>query len=390
MKIDEAHIMVVGCGALGNEVLKNLALMGVQHLVIVDFDHVESDNLSRSVLFSQEDAATGRRKVDAAAKRLKELNPTMEIETIFGDIAYDVGLGFIRCMDVVIGCVDNRWARYCINRLCMRAGKPWVDGGIDGLEGTARVFMPGENCYACNLGPEGLKDMARRMPCAGAIRRDIAAGKAPTTSIVASIIGAVEVQEAMKIINDTVNDNLSPFTSHLSPFTSHLSPFTSHLSPFTSHLSPSTSLCGNMFYYEGEHLTTKLVKFKAFDDDCPVHEKWSPIEKSTLNRENTVAELLNEQKVGFSLGDDCFVDYVVRRDDNSRWKVMLPSHKVSAFVETDEQLKGIPLSGFYQHEWREINMDFPYQKLKLSELGIPAKAVLKMNLESDYRYVEIQ
>lgn len=357
MRIDEANIMVVGCGALGNEVLKNLALMGVQHLVIVDFDHVESDNLSRSVLFSQEDATTNRRKVDAAAKRLKELNPTMEIETIFGDIAYDVGLGLIRCMDVVIGCVDNRWARYCINRLCMRAGIPWVDGGIDGLEGTARVFMPGENCYACNLGPEGLKDMARRMPCAGAIRRDIAAGKAPTTSIVASIIGAVEVQEAKKLIEKTDNQ---------------------------------TSLCGKMFYYEGDHLTTKLVEFQAYDEDCPVHERWEPIETSTLNRENTVAELLGEQKAGFSLGDDCFVDYVVRRDDNSRWKVMLPSHKVSAFVETDEQLKGIPLSGFYQHEWREINMDFPYQQLKLSELGIPAKAVLKMNLESDYRYVEIQ
>ena len=51
MKIEEAHIMVVGCGALGNEVLKNLVLIGVQHLVIVDFDSVETDNLSRSVLF---------------------------------------------------------------------------------------------------------------------------------------------------------------------------------------------------------------------------------------------------------------------------------------------------------------------------------------------------
>jgi adenylyltransferase/sulfurtransferase len=82
----------------------------------------------------------------------------------------------------------------------MRAGIPWVDGGIDGLEGTVRVFAPGKNCYACNLGPEGLKDLARRMPCSGIIRRQEQAGSAPTTSIIASIIGAIEVQEGLKMI----------------------------------------------------------------------------------------------------------------------------------------------------------------------------------------------
>lgn len=118
-----------------------------------------------------------------------------------GDIAYDVGLGWIRRTDVVIGCVDSRWARYCINRLCMRAGVPWVDGGISQLEGTVRVFAPGENCYACSLGPEGLDDLKRRMPCSGIIRQQEAAGHAPTTPVIASIVGAVQVQEALKIVH---------------------------------------------------------------------------------------------------------------------------------------------------------------------------------------------
>ena len=139
-RVTNAHVMVIGCGALGNEVLKNLALFGVGHLVLVDFDRVESSNLCRSVLFRSQDAEQQRLKVEAAAERLKQLNPSLDIQTLCGDIAYDVGLGLIRRMDVLIGCVDNRWARYCINRLCMRAGIPWVDGGIDGLEGTARVF----------------------------------------------------------------------------------------------------------------------------------------------------------------------------------------------------------------------------------------------------------
>ena len=353
--------MVVGCGALGNEVLKDLVLTGARHLVIVDFDTVEADNLSRSVLFSQEDAAEGRRKVEAAADRLRQMSPDIDIQPIFGDIAYDVGLGLVRRMDVVIGCVDNRWARYCINRLCMRAGIPWVDGGINRLEGTARVFKPGENCYACNLGPEGLKDMAYRMPCAGVIRRDIATGKSPTTPIAAAIIAAVEVQEAMKIIEREKD---------------------------------ATSLCGKMFYYEGAHLTTQLVDFGAYDDDCPVHERWEPVEPTPLTTRNTVAETLaylNSQLSTLNsqlILDDCFVDYVELRSDNSRYEVMKPGRAVAAFIEQHSVLSGIPFCSFYQHEWQEIGKDFPYQQLTLAELGLPPQAVLKAKGEKEH-YIEL-
>ena len=156
-RVSAARIMVVGCGALGNEVLKNLVLLGVEHIVVVDFDVVEAGNLSRSILFSKSDLAQHRLKVEVVAERLRAINPAVEIVTVCGDIAYDVGLGLLRRQDVVIGCVDSRWARYCINRLCMRAGIPWVDGGIGELEGTSRVFVPGKNCYACNLGPKGLE-----------------------------------------------------------------------------------------------------------------------------------------------------------------------------------------------------------------------------------------
>jgi len=130
-RVSESRVMVVGCGALGNEVLKNLTLFGFKHIVVVDFDRVEPSNLTRSVLFTADDARQQRKKTEAVAERIKAMNADVEIETVYGDIAYDVGLGLVRSMDVVIGCVDNRWARYCINRLCMRAGRPWVDGGIE-------------------------------------------------------------------------------------------------------------------------------------------------------------------------------------------------------------------------------------------------------------------
>ena len=367
-RVSAARMMVIGCGALGNEVLKNLVLLGVEHLVVVDFDVVEIGNLSRSVLFSKSDAEHHRLKVDVVAERLKMINPSLEIQTICGDVAYDVGLGLFRRQDVVIGCVDSRWARYCINRLCMRAGIPWVDGAISELEGTARVFIPGKNCYACNLGPKGLEELARRMPCSGVIRRHEEAGQAPTTSIVASVIGAVQVQEALKLIHKEALEQ-----------------------------GELTSLCGKMFYYDGLHLTTKLVDFLAFDDDCAVHEQWTPVRQSSLTTDDTVEEALRQiclmlavQQATISLENDCFVDYVAERSNDRRTDVMVPGHSVEQVVEQSATLGGILFSNLYQHEYREIDDRFPYQDYRLSQLGIPTQDVLHVIADGKDYYLEMK
>lgn len=367
-RVSAARMMVIGCGALGNEVLKNLVLLGVEHLVVVDFDVVEIGNLSRSVLFSKSDAEHHRLKVDVVAERLKMINPSLEIQTICGDVAYDVGLGLFRRQDVVIGCVDSRWARYCINRLCMRAGIPWVDGAISELEGTARVFIPGKNCYACNLGPKGLEELARRMPCSGVIRRHEEAGQAPTTSIVASVIGAVQVQEALKLIHKEALEQ-----------------------------GELTSLCGKMFYYDGLHLTTKLVDFLAFDDDCAVHEQWTPVRQSSLTTDDTVEDALRQiclilavQQATISLENDCFVDYVVERTNDRRTDVMVPGHAVEQVVEQSATLGGILFSNLYQHEYREIDDRFPYQDYRLSQLGIPTQDVLHVIADGNDYYLEMK
>ena len=357
--------MVVGCGALGNEVLKNLALFGIGHLTLVDFDRVEASNLSRSVLFRREDAAAGRYKVDAAAERLHELNPNLDIRTICGDIAYNVGLGLVRRMDVIIGCVDSRWARYCINRLAMRAGIPWVDGGIDSLEGTARVFIPGQNCYACNLGTEGLREMHRRLSCTNTIRLNEAAGRVPTTPVIASIIGAVQAQEAMKLIHGSksIVESRKPSSED-----------------------ELTSLCGKMFYYEGQHLTTRLVDFRAWDDDCPVHEQWTPVTASTLTNRSTIRDtlstlrtLLQAGEVRISLTNDSFVDKLIRRDDNCEIDIMVPKHMV----------KGERSEDYYVNEYHELDAAFPYPDLTLAQLGIPPQDILFVHTEGKDYYVEI-
>ncbi len=199
-KVQNAKVMVIGAGALGNEVIKNLALMGIGNIFIVDFDKIEAANLSRSVLFRESD--NNRSKAEIAAARAKAVNPDIHVQYLNGDVTTKIGLGIIRRMDVVIGCLDNREARLAVNRYCYWMNKPWVDGAIQELLGLVRVFVPGQGaCYECTLTEQALKDLSLRYSCPLLARQNILLGKVPTTPTIASIIGAMQSQEALKLIN---------------------------------------------------------------------------------------------------------------------------------------------------------------------------------------------
>ena len=199
-KVQNARVLVVGAGALGNDVIKNLALMGVGQIFIVDFDTIEAANLSRSLLFRESD--NHRSKAEVAAARAKSLNPDIHVQYLNGDVTTQLGLGVIRRMDVVIGCLDNREARLAINRFCYWMNKPWVDGAIQELLGLVRVFIPGKGaCYECTLTEAALRDLSLRYSCPLLARQNILLGKVPTTPTIAAIIGGIQSQEALKLIN---------------------------------------------------------------------------------------------------------------------------------------------------------------------------------------------
>lgn len=199
--VRNATILVVGAGALGNEVIKNLALMGIGNILIADFDTIEDSNLSRSVLFREKDR--GRRKVDAAADMVKELNPDVNVKAWHGNINTDMGLGVFRHVDAVVGCLDNREARLSINRFCWAIGKPWVDGAIQELMGIVRVFWPGQGaCYECTLTDLDYQLINLRYSCPLLARQNILQGKVPTTPTSASIVAAFQTQEALKLIHE--------------------------------------------------------------------------------------------------------------------------------------------------------------------------------------------
>lgn len=199
-RVQAAKVLVVGAGALGNEVLKNLALMGVGHVFLVDFDTIEAANLSRSVLFRQDD--TGHSKAEVAAARAKALNPSLRIQFLHGDVTTQLGLGVVRRMDLVIGCLDNREARLAVNRYCYWMNKPWVDGAIQELLGLVRTFIPGEGaCFECTLTEQARRDLSLRYSCPLLARENVLLGKVPTTPTIASIMGAMQAQEALKLLH---------------------------------------------------------------------------------------------------------------------------------------------------------------------------------------------
>jgi adenylyltransferase/sulfurtransferase len=199
--VRDATVLVVGAGALGNEVLKNLALMGIGNLLIADFDTIEDSNLSRSVLFREKN--NGQRKVDAAAEGIKDLNPDVKVKPWHGDINFEMGMGVFRHVDAVVGCLDNREARLSINRVCWAVDRPWVDGAIQELMGIVRVFWPGDGaCYECTLTDHDYQMIGLRYSCPLLARDNLLMGKVATTPTSASIVAAFQTQEALKLIHE--------------------------------------------------------------------------------------------------------------------------------------------------------------------------------------------
>jgi adenylyltransferase/sulfurtransferase len=197
-RVRAAKVLVIGAGAIGNEVLKNLALLGVGNIFILDRDEIEMSNLSRSILYRASD--NGKDKSSTAARAVMELNPNVRAMWQKGDVTLDLGLGFLRRVDVVIACLDNPEARLSINRACWKVGRAWIDAGIGQLNGQVRVFQPGHGaCYECSFSETDYQQI--RVPCNLLASKYESEGKIPTTPTIASIMGAVQVQEALKLLD---------------------------------------------------------------------------------------------------------------------------------------------------------------------------------------------
>lgn len=264
--LSRARVMVVGCGALGNEVLKNLALIGVGHILLVDFDIIEVSNLSRSVLFRQGDRH--QYKAEVAAARVKELNPDVKVCAMRKDIRWEIGMGLYRRFDAVLGCLDNREARMAVNQSCWRMGIPWIDGGLQELMGAMKVFEPPTGaCYECTLSESDYQQLNERYSCSLMQRQEMP-DLIATTPISASIVGALQVQEVLKLLH---------------------------------HLEPPAVEPGSGLFFNGMLRTFTPVRYQRVDE-CLNHERFESIHELPVEVKTTtlrdVLDIVRE-----SLGD---------------------------------------------------------------------------------------
>lgn len=368
-RVKNARVLVAGAGALGNEVVKNLTLFGIGHIYVVDFDQIELSNLTRSVLFREEDALNHSYKADVVAKRAMEINPQIKVTPIVGNLFSEVGFGLYRSVDVVIGCLDSRIARYQLNRLCMRAGKAWIDGSIENLTGAVRVYSPGISCYECGLSREEFNNIMLRTGCADVVRTQGKAGRIATTPISASVVGAMQVQEAMKII---------------------------HLEP--NEPTPFKTLQGKMLRYEGMTNTMNIYKFASWKSTCPAHECWNDVtEGNDLSATQTVAtvlsglkKLLGTKQVEINMRNNKFVDKIISDRPEKEFKVMLPESKLDAHIKGNTELRQLSYRTlFHKNFYENIDKSFPYQELTLQQIGIPLYDVVEVSTEKGVFHVEL-
>lgn len=195
-RLARAKVLVVGAGALGNELIKNLALVGIGNIFIADLDLVENSNLSRSVLYRESD--NGKPKAEVAALAAKSIYPKVNVQAFRGNVVHDLGLGVFRWADVVLGGLDNREARLAINRNCWKVNRPWVDGAIEQIQGCVRFFAPDGPCYECTMSERDWKILQHRRSCNLLTRSEMEGGRTPTTPTISSIVAGVQCQEVVK------------------------------------------------------------------------------------------------------------------------------------------------------------------------------------------------
>ena len=198
-RLAAATVLVAGAGALGNEVLKNLALLGVGYLVIIDLDLVERSNLSRTLLFHEADLGTP--KAVAAAQAIRQLNPAITVTALHGDLRFTLGLGRLHACTLALGCLDNQGARSFLSRMCLLAGVPLLDAAMWAFGGEVRAFLTAAGpCFDCTLSPDERSDLGLRYSCSSGFRSSEDLPPLPTTITTTAVVGGLLAQEALRLL----------------------------------------------------------------------------------------------------------------------------------------------------------------------------------------------
>ncbi len=162
--VEDSVILIAGVGGTGSEVAKNLALLGIGDLILVDVDTIEFSNLNRQMLFKEEDV--GKKKVEIATKRIRErFNPDIKIES-YSNLLQNLPQRIFHKVDIIAGCVDNFLARQYLNAMAVELKIPFIDSATDGYFGQIQYIKPKDTaCLACETPQPPNETRVLTAPC---------------------------------------------------------------------------------------------------------------------------------------------------------------------------------------------------------------------------------
>jgi molybdopterin-synthase adenylyltransferase len=182
-KLKGSSVLVSRCGGVGGAVALELAAAGVGKLVLAHGGNLKPGDLNRQILMNRD--WLGRPRVECAARRLSELNPSVEIVAVPDNVSEANAERLVGQADLVVDCAPLFEERFLMNREAVRQKKPMVECAMYELEARLMTILPRESaCLAC-VYPEAPPDWKRQFPVFGAV---------------SGTVGCLGAMEAIKVL----------------------------------------------------------------------------------------------------------------------------------------------------------------------------------------------
>ena len=183
-KLKGSSVLISRVGGVGSAVAYYLAAAGVGKLVLAHRGPVRFSDLNRQILMTHDHL--GKERVESAERRLKELNPRIEILTTQDNVTEENAARLVDEADLVVDCAPLFQERFLMNREAVKQKKPLVDCAMYDMEAQITTMIPGKTpCLACIV-PETPPGWIRQFPVFGAV---------------AGVIGTMAAVEAIKVLS---------------------------------------------------------------------------------------------------------------------------------------------------------------------------------------------
>lgn len=187
-----ARVLVVGAGGLGCPAMQSLAAVGLGNIRLYDDDTVDLSNIHRQILFGVDDV--GRRKVDAAADRLRQIQPGIGVEAVHARLTPDNILAALEGVDLVLDGSDTFATKYLVADAAEVSGTPLIWGTVLRYAGQVALWNSGPGVS----GGVGLRDLFPTQPAADSTPDCATAGVLGVTT---SVVGNLMATEAIKYLS---------------------------------------------------------------------------------------------------------------------------------------------------------------------------------------------